>query len=577
MGSRHAGMAFRHAATVAARARTSVRLVLPLLVLAVLAVCSSGCGASSDSAAAAAGDQTPRRGGTVWMETAQEPPILNSYLAAGGMSITDVVTTPMRSTWITIDDHGRWAPLLATSVPTVANGGVTRRPDGGMQVDFHIQPAAVWSDGVPITCSDLAFTWKTVMDPRWSIGSRIGWELVDHVECPTPKQARIVMREAFAPYLTTLLATSPLPRHELAGKDFNTVWNNRITVSSGPFIFEKWDRGDRLTLRRNPRWWRAGSERKPYLDHVVIRFVPDSSTLKLDLRMGDADVVGIPPDTNLPAELAAIPTAQFAVKPGAGWENLTFNTRRFPFDDARVRRAAAFAIDRNALVDVVLKKQVPRLDSTLLPYQAPYYRPSFGTYHRDQGEVDRRMRAAGWTRGEHDRWTDRDGRVAKVLITTMSGNPIRLKAVQLVAAQLDAAGFAAEILLVKPEVFFGSIVAKGSFDLALYSFTQGLDPSQSKLFSCSQIAKAPTWAGKNNAKYCRPDLDVLLAQADRELDVHRRADITHDIDELLVTDLPTLPLYEQPDTLAWSRRLHGVRPNAMGHHLWNLDEWWLAR
>ncbi|MCW2949624.1 MAG: extracellular solute-binding protein family 5, partial [Thermoleophilia bacterium] len=246
------------------------------------------------------------------------------------------------------------------------------------------------------------------------------------------------------------------------------------------------------------------------------------------------------------------------------------------FDDARVRQAVAYAIDRNALVDVVLAHQVPRLDSTLLPYQSPYYQPSFDRYRRDQTLVATRMHAAGWQRGKGGWWRSPDHRTAKIVLTTPSGNPLRLKAVQLIGAQLRAAGFRSEILLVKPEVFFGSVVARGAYDLALYSFTQGTDPSQSKVFACSQIARAPTWAGKNNAKYCRHDLDRLLARGDRELDITRRADLVRDVGELLATDLPALPLYEQPDTLAWNRRLHGVKPNAMGGHLWNIDDWWLS-
>ncbi|MCW2971930.1 MAG: extracellular solute-binding protein family 5, partial [Thermoleophilia bacterium] len=159
--------------------------------------------------------------------------------------------------------------------------------------------------------------------------------------------------------------------------------------------------------------------------------------------------------------------------------------------------------------------------------------------------------------------------------TTTSGNPIRLKAVQLIGAQLEQAGFRTEILPVKPEVFFGSVVSRGNFDLAMYSYTQGMDPSQSKLFSCSEIARTPDWTGKNNAKYCNRDLDRILAAGDRELDPQRRSALVHDADEILMTDVPTLPLYQQPDTLAWNRRVHGVRPNAMGRHLWNIDSWWV--
>jgi len=187
------------------------------------------------------------------------------------------------------------------------------------------------------------------------------------------------------------------------------------------------------------------------------------------------------------------------------------------------------------------------------------------------------MQEAGWERhGQRDRWTDPKGRSPKLLLTTTTGSPIRLKTVQIIADQLDVAGFDSEILLLKPEVFFAQVVSHGQYDLAVYGFTQGVDPSQTKLFACSQIARGPTWTGKNNFKYCRRDVDALLAASDRTLDPQRRAELSHELAERLATDVPALPLYQQPDTLAWNRRLHGVRPNAMGWHLWNVDEWWVS-
>lgn len=546
-----------------------------LVVLIVVPFLTSGCGSNATNSAAAS-SQSPRRGGTIWLEAVQEPPVLNSYLAAGGMSITDVLTTPMKSQWIVVDDRGTWQPLIASSVPTLENGQVRLTPAGGMDITLRIDPAAVWSDGVPITCADLTFTWRTVMTRRNAIGSRLGWNHVTAIDCPTARHAVMHLDEPFAPYLATLLGTAPLPAHVLRGRDFNTAWNDSITVSSGPFVFESWKRGDRLVMQRNPRWWRAGDAGKPYVDRLVVRFVPDASTMKLDLRMEDADVIGPPPDTTLPDELGDIRSAKFSIQPGSTWENLTFNTTRFPFDDARVRRAAAYAIDRDALVDVVLQGQVPRLDSPLLPSQAPYYAPAFNRYHRNLEIVERTMHDAGFQRDRHDRWT-KGGRTARVELLTTSGNPLRLKAVQMLALQLSSAGFDPDISILRPEVFFASYVSRGRFDLAMYAFSQAVDPSLTKYFACSEIASAPAWAGKNNFHYCRPHLDTLLHRADRELDVQRRAATTHAIVERLAMDVPAIPLYQVPDTLAWSRRVHNVRPNALGRHLWNVDEWWVER
>ncbi len=542
----------------------SATAILAIMVLA--AGCSNG---GSDKQRSA-----PRLGGTAYLETAQEPPTLNTWLASGGMLITRTVTDPLHSPWIRIDASGHWIPVLAAKVPTRANGGVRPTSHGGFEVVLPIRPEATWSDGQPITCNDLRFTWKTVMDERWQIGSRIGWSSIRDVACPSRHEAHIEFSEPYAPYMQDILASFPLPEHALAGADFNTAWSNRISVSSGPFHFVRWNRGSELVMERVPHWWGGGRSKRPYLDRIVVRFVPDAQTMKLDLRMEDADMIGLAPDTDLPQELASIHTARYSVLPGASWEQLSFNTQSWPLNDRRVRQAVAAAIDRNVITDVVLRKQVPRLDSTLLPSQRPWYRPVFESVRPDPDRVQRLMAAAGFTRNSDDVWSQNNRPVSLTLRTT-SGNPLRSKTVQLIQDQLKAAGFASHITLLRNEVFFAQYIAPGNYNLAIYAFGHGPEPTQSKIFSCSEIPKAPDYVGKNNFRYCNADVDAAARGADRELDPTRRTQLLIRMQQGVARDMPTLPLFQAPDTLAWNRRLAGVRPNPLGRNTWNTEDWWL--
>lgn len=516
----------------------------------------------------------PRHGGTAYLETAQEPPTLNTWLASGGMLITRTVTDPLHSPWVRINDKGRWIPVIATAVPSTNNGLVRSHSGGGFSVSMPIRPEATWSDGTPITCSDFRFTWKTIMDERWQIGSRIGWSSISKVTCPSPHDVLIDFSEPYAPFMQDILATIPLPQHALKDADFNSAWNNRIPVSSGPFRFVRWDRGSELVMERVPHWWGAGPSRRPYLDRIVVRFVPDAQTMKLDLRMEDADMIGLAPDTDMPKELASITSAKHSVLPGANWEQLSFNTQSWPLDDRNVRLAIAAAIDRNMITDVVLRKQVPRLDSTLLPTQKPWYSPVFASVQQDLGRVESLMRSAGFTRNSDGMWS-RDGRIAALTLRTTAGNPLRSKAVQLIQDQLKKAGFSTQITLLRNEVFFAQYIAPGNYHLAIYAFGHGPEPTQSKIFSCSEIPKAPDFVGKNNFRYCSGDVDAAARAADRELDPGRRAELLRRMQAGVARDMPTLPLFQVPDTLAWDRRLAAVRPNPMGRNTWNTEDWWL--
>jgi peptide/nickel transport system substrate-binding protein len=569
--------AHTHEATVPS-ARQAARLRLERrtrgfgeLLLVAVALLISGCGASADTAPT----DSPRRGGTAYLETAQEPPILNTWLASGGMAVTRTITDPLHAPWIRLDDRNRWIPVIASTVPSIANGLVQRTPDGGTTIIVPLRSEARWSDGAPITCRDLQFTWRTVMDARWQIGSRIGWEHISAVECPQPHRARITMSTPHAPFLQDILATHPLPAHQLIGADFNRAWSNRIPVSSGPFRFIAWKRGDQLVMERVPNWWGAGTTNLPYLDRIVIRFVPDAQTMKLDLRMQDTDMIGLPPDTDLPRELQSIRTARSAILPGASWEQLSLNTSAWPLRDVRVRRAIAAAIDRDAITSTVLRGQVPRLDSTLLPAQKPWYRPVFRTMSRDLEQVQQLMEAAGFTRSDSGVW-NQNGRPAELTLRTTSGNPLRSKTIQLMQAQLREAGFNTTITLHRPEVFFAQYIAPGRYHLAIYAFGHGPEPTQSRIFACSEIPRPPAFVGKNNFRICDAMLDADARAADRELDPVRRERIFASMQQRVAATLPTIPLFQPPDTLAWDRRLHGVRPNAMGRHTWNTESWWVS-
>ena len=246
----------------------------------------------------------------------------------------------------------------------------------------------------------------------------------------------------------------------------------------------------------------------------------------------------------------------------------------------RVRQAVAFALDRRALTDVILRRQVTPLQSTLVPQQLGGDTTPFARYEHDLAHTAQLMQAAGWQRLSTSTGSgvwQRAGRQATIALRTTAGNPLRLKAVQLMQQQLNAAGFVTTISATKPEVFFATFIAPGRFDLAMFAFGSGPDPTQTKLFACSEVPAAPDFRGKNDAHYCSPKTDAVTMAADAELDGTRRKLLLHQLEELLAADLPVLPLFQPPDTLAWDQRVGGVRPNPLGRHTWNTENWWVAR
>ncbi len=556
--------------------RTSIptRLVAHALALIALAIFASGCGSSADSAAADP-DAPKQHGGSVTIGMDQEPACLNAKIQCGSMAATSMISASLFDGLLDVDAEGNYAPKIATEVPTKENGAVVDTPGGGMTVTMHLKPEARWSDGRPITCDDVAFNWSTTMDERWQVTSRKGWELIKDVQCPDAQTPVFVFSERYAPYLS-LVSYAPLPKHVLDGKDFNKYFNEAIPISSGPFLLEKWNRAVDVQLTRNTKYWDAGNDDRPYLDTIRYKFVADTNTLKIQLRTGEVDIISPPPDSTLKQELEGFPRGGFQIEPGIYWEQIAFNNAKAPTNDVNVRKAIAYSIDRDQITDVVLKGQVERLDSTLLPAKEEYYVPAWKDVKYDTKRSAEFLEKAGYKRD--GQYFEKGGKPLTVQFKSTAGNDLRLKVAQLLQQRLKANGIKMDIALEPPNVFFGQSTVQGNFQMALWAWSSGIDPSQETMFSCDQIpSEANEFSGQNNYRYCNERVSELIAKGNVTTDQAERIRITHEIQTLMAADMPLLPLFQRPDTLAYTDRTQGMDVNPLGGLVWNAADWAVAK
>lgn len=549
---------------------TATRLTLHAAVLLAAALTATGCGSSAETAVA--DENAPKqRGGSLTIGMDQEPQCLNSRIQCGSMAATGMIMDSIFEGMLKVDAKGDYAPAMAAEVPTRENGAVIERPDGGMDVTLKVNPKAKWSDGTPVTCDDIRFNWETVMDERWMIISRKGWELVESVDCPNRLTAVFRFKERYAPYLG-LVGAAPLPKHVLDGKDFNTFFNDTIPIASGPFTFRSWDRSVEIQLERNENYWDAGKDDRPWLDTIRYVFVADTNTLKIQLRTGEVDVISPPPDSTLEDELKTFPRGDFQIEPGIYWEQIAFNNAKAPTNDVNVRRAIALSIDRDQIAETVLKGQVEVLNSTLLPAKEEYYIPAWEDVKPDPKQAAALLKKSGYTKD--GQYFSKGGKPLTVQFKSTAGNNLRLKVAQLLQQRLKANGIKMEIALEPPNVFFGQSTVQGSYDMALWAWSSGIDPEQVSLFSCDSIpSEANEFSGQNNYRYCNEEVSRLLKESSVTTSVAERAKAVHEVQRLMAADMPLLPLFQRPDTLAYTDKAQGMDVNPIGGLVWNVADW----
>jgi peptide/nickel transport system substrate-binding protein len=166
------------------------------------------------------------------------------------------------------------------------------------------------------------------------------------------------------------------------------------------------------------------------------------------------------------------------------------------------------------------------------------------------------------------------GKPLTVTFKSTAGNNLRLKVAQLLQQRLKANGIKMEIALEPPNVFFGQSTPQGNYDMALWAWSSGIDPSQETMFPCDQIpSEANEFSGQNNYRYCNEKVSELIAKGNVTTDQAERIAITHEIQTLMAEDMPLLPLFQRPETLAYTDRTQGMDSNPLGGLVWNAADW----
>ncbi|HEX6862500.1 MAG TPA: ABC transporter substrate-binding protein, partial [Thermoanaerobaculia bacterium] len=363
------------------------------------------------------------------------------------------------------------------------------------------------------------------------------------IETPDGHTVVLRLREPWAPFLVTLAwgGTYILPRH---GKKADKP------VGTGPFEFREWVRGQRVVVEASPRFHRPG----PFLDRVVYLVVPDSFQAADRLLEGKADysITRIPLH-QLP-RLERSPGLRVVTVPSSGRIFCSFNLRRPPLGDVRVREAINRAIDRGDLVR-----------RALFGYGAPgvgFYTPSVPWAYNGDAHVPpldreraRALLAEAGARRELDLVVP-----ALAPIDQIGG---------LLRDQLAEVGLKVRVTALPFHAWVDRVVRTRDFDLTLMSGTHGPDPENLSFRFNSRTAYP-------NLGYANPQLDAALEMGAATMDLEERARSYHRAQEILARDMPIAPLAEAVTVNVFRRNVRGL-PHAEGRGLVANQEFSLVR
>jgi peptide/nickel transport system substrate-binding protein len=470
---------------------------------------------------------------------------------------------------IDYDDHGNPVPDIALAVPTQRNGGISR---DGLTITYHLRHGVLWSDGVPLTAADVKYTWQQILNPRNNVAYRYPYDQARSVDTPDPYTLVVHLFEPSAPFVANFMRNGSLgsivPKHLLdTYSDLNHIAYNTKPIGSGPFVLARWDPGAVLDLKPNPRYFRG----PPKLAEIQYRIIPNQNTLLTAVQSHSIDIFLHATESQY-AVLKGVAGYRVTAVPNLDYEHVVFNCIKPPFDDVRVRRALAYAIDwKRVNDDAYLGVDVPGMTD-----QSPAmwsYDPHVLPYPHDPAQAKRLLAEAGWTPGP-DGVLVRNGQRFTADITTVIGNGTRLKAEELIQQDLRDVGVELGVRNYPANLLFASygadgVLAKGRFDIALYGWSFNPDPDDTDTLG-------PTSVPPNGVNYTfYKDNDIARWQEAGKTHYSRADRIAYywKIQERIHDAVPFHTINWQAPINAVNTDLRNFRPVPAVADFWNAYEW----
>ena len=423
----------------------------------------------------------------------------------------------------------------------------------GLSYTFHLRPDAQWSDGGAVTAQDFAWSIKRALTPGTGAPkaalffalrgatehyhgtadtpARLG------VDAPDPHTLVLSLAHPNADF-PAIVASGPwIPIHHATVESLRT---NPATgyVGNGPFILTEWKPNQRITVRKNPHYWDAA---RVQLDGIQFLAFDNGDSEERAFRAGQLDVTMAVPFTKLAGYRAAQPPVLHGV-PLSETRYLVLNTALPPLNDPRVRQALALALDRTTLVDKVLLSGQPAFN--FVPAGLGGYAPS-GRIMENAAKARSLLAAAGFPGGYG---------FPKLELSSWPVNPAQLEAIQ----QMWRRELGLEVTLAPREARTHlAAMAGGDFSIAFMTAIPDYDGASDL---CIQLTGGhplnyPHW---RNAEF-----DRLVAAAGTLADPAARNAAYQQAENLLLEEMPVIPLYFNAQNFLVSPRVHGWRADRL--------------
>lgn len=308
-------------------------------------------------------------------------------------------------------------------------------------------------DGSALDSADVKFSFDRAMGPDSVNPSKDIFESIESVETPDPLTVVIKMKKPDAFFLFGMAQGDA----SIIAEGTEEA-NKTAPVGSGPYRFESWTRGDRIVLAKNPDHRDAAEVE---LDKVTFRFVSDPAAAVAALMAEELDAFPVMPAPEVLEQFEADPRFDVVVGTTEGEVILAMNNAKPPFDDIRVRRAVAHALDRQAIIDGAMYGYATPIGSFFPPHGKAYVDLT-GRYELDLEKAKALLAEAGYADGLE-------------VVMRLPPFPYARRSGEIIQSQLAKVGIDAKIENVEWGFWISEVYKQKAYDLTIIAHTSPND------------------------------------------------------------------------------------------------------
>ena len=432
---------------------------------------------------------------------------------------------------------------------------------------FELRSGVKFHDGHEFDAKDVLFTYKSIIDNKNISPRKSDFEPIKDFQIINKSKIKIVYKRLYSPAFGTW-SIGILPEHLLNKKSLNKESKrrkmnqkkftlrlskfNRNPIGTGPFKFKEWRTDELIKLEKNEEYW----DGVPNYSEFIYRIIPDSLTQEMAFYTGTIDSygAGVHQVNRLKKD------KRFQVFSGLsfGYTYIGYNMRRKPFDDLRVRKALAMAINTKQIHEFVLNSQAENITGPFVK-QGPHYNKSIRPIPYDPQQAIKLLHEAGWKK--RNGLLIKNGKKLTFKLLTNHGNEIRKSIAIVVQDSWKRIGIKVSFDTVEWAVFIKKHINELNFDAVILGWSLGLDPDLFQIWHSSQTNKGQL----NFVGYKNKIADKLIVKIRQEYDLKKQIVYAHKLHRIIATDQPYTFLYNSKWTALLDRKIAILQKSKNGN------------